>query len=182
MGAKSKQKGANFERIVCRKLSLWISQNKYSDLFWRSAMSGGRATLALKSGEVAVTGAGDISSVHSLGFVLTEHFSVECKAYKELQFRNLIYDKKSGLPDFWVQTRGDATRQGKKPLLVAKRNNMPAVLCLDGAGVEALAVSEDWLRAYFYRQGMYMMLFDTFLTHVDPNKLLALQPDPLKIL
>ena len=45
-----KQKGGEYERTVCKKLSLWVSNGTRDDIFWRSAMSGGRATLQRKKG------------------------------------------------------------------------------------------------------------------------------------
>jgi hypothetical protein len=45
-----KQKGSQFERDVCRELSLWVSHGKQEDVYWRSAMSGGRSTVAALKG------------------------------------------------------------------------------------------------------------------------------------
>ena len=36
-------KGSEFEREMCKCLSLWWTDSKRDDVFWRSAQSGGRA-------------------------------------------------------------------------------------------------------------------------------------------
>jgi len=48
-----KAKGASFERDICRRLSLWVSAGKQEDVFWRSAMSGGRSTVADSSSQIS---------------------------------------------------------------------------------------------------------------------------------
>ena len=44
------KKGGGFERKTLKALSLWISKGERKDIFRRSIMSGGRATIALASG------------------------------------------------------------------------------------------------------------------------------------
>ncbi len=126
----SKQKGGAFERRICRALSLWVSKGKAEDLFWRSAMSGGRATVMYKKGKSAASQAGDISSVALEGHVLTDLFTIECKNYEDLHLHNLVYGGKSGIVDFWKQANTDARRNQKEPMLIAKQNRKPEIICL----------------------------------------------------
>ena len=58
-----KQKGSGFERTICHELSMWISHGKHDDLFWRSSMSGGRATVMFKKGGQNRTQNGDITAI-----------------------------------------------------------------------------------------------------------------------
>src|ERR1700686_1673675 len=108
-----KGKGSSFERKVCKALSLWVSAGKHVDLFWRSAMSGGRATVAhrrqIVQSEAAgttwpsappVRQAGDITAVAPEGHKLTDLFLVECKHYRDLDFDLFIF-KKGRLYQFW---------------------------------------------------------------------------------
>ncbi len=67
-------KGASFERQVCRDLSLWLTEGKHDDCFWRSAMSGGRATVRFKKGRTSRSQAGDISPISGIGEKLTDLF------------------------------------------------------------------------------------------------------------
>jgi hypothetical protein len=176
-----KQKGAEFERKVCKQLSLWISDGERQDIFWRSAMSGGRATVALKSGEKLASQAGDISAIDALGQKFIETFVVECKFYQVISFDDLIYRNKSGIPKFWNQCANDAHKHNKKPFLVVKRNNQKPLLCI---GYTAKVwffddFREGYLRAFFpgarswlaCREGMYVYMFDDFLQQVDPARL-----------
>ena len=123
-------KGYAFERAVCHSLSVWISApEKRTDIFWRSAMSGGRATRAARAGIKNLTQAGDISSVDPLGARLTDHFVIECKAYKDLETLQSFLKDVGKLYRFWVQAQEQAARIDRLPFLIARQNMMPT-LCL----------------------------------------------------
>lgn len=116
-----KQKGAGFEREVCVALSQWLSKGKRKDLLWRSAMSGGRATLGLRKGEKYLSQGGDVSAIDPMGAVLTERFCIEIKFYKDLDLTGLWFGR-GALHNFWVKARDDARKYGKEPMLIAKQN------------------------------------------------------------
>lgn len=123
-----KKKGSAFERDVCRKLSLWVSRGKKSDLFWRSAMSGGRATVARHKGE-SVRQAGDITAVAPEGHVLTDRYYVECKFYRDLDILSFLFHNKGKLAGFWKDTVRESDRHNcREPMLIAKQNNFPTLL------------------------------------------------------
>lgn len=123
----SKRKGSQFERDVCKSLSLWVSGGKDVDLFWRSAMSGGRATVQRKKG-VAVRQGGDICSVAPEGHVFTDRFYCECKSYKQLQIDRFIILGTGKLAAFWKETKKQAALHDKEPLLIAKQNGFPILV------------------------------------------------------
>jgi len=120
-GRGSKAKGSNFERDCCRALSLWVSHGKATDLFWRSAMSGGRATVAHRKG-VSVRQAGDITAVTPEGHSLTDMFYVECKFYKDLNLTSFFLSEKGKLAKFWAETQKQAAIYKRQPMLIAKQN------------------------------------------------------------
>lgn len=124
-----KQKGAAFERKICKELSLWISDGKYTDVFWRSAMSGGRTTVAKARGEVLGAQVGDISSVRREGHELTDRFVVECKCYASLQLDKLIVDS-GRLLKFWHEISAIALDHGKEAMLIAQQKRSPTLLCV----------------------------------------------------
>lgn len=126
-GAASKAKGSQFERDICVKLSLWITNGKRRDVFWRSAMSGGRATVASKRGH-DVRQAGDITAVAPEGHKLTDHVYIECKHYKDLQLESFILTGKGNLAKFWKIACSEAAKRHKQPWLIAKQNNLPTML------------------------------------------------------
>jgi len=126
-----KQKGSAFERDICKRLSLWVSGGVDQDLFWRSAMSGGRATLARKKGVTLNRQAGDICAVAPEGHALTNKFYLECKHYKDLQVGSFMLQDIGLLAKFWRETRAHAKPYGKLPLLIAKQNFVPVMLVTD---------------------------------------------------
>lgn len=134
-----KAKGASFERSVCKALSLWVSHNKHEDVFWRSAMSGGRSTVAYAKGKRLAEQAGDITCIHPIGQAFANRFLMECKTYRDLQYYGLL-SSKGNLVKFWREACRQAQRYGKLPLMVAKQNQQPATVCLSRDGAKLLRV------------------------------------------
>jgi len=124
----SKQKGASNERSVCRQLSLWVTHGTKEDVFWRSAMSGGRATVAKRKGKKLASQAGDISSVDINGHILTDHFYIETKHVKNLCLDRFIVTRTGPLVKYWNTACLEATTYNKQPLLIVKQNLLPALL------------------------------------------------------
>lgn len=158
-----KVKGAEFERQTCKQLSLWISKGAREDIFWRSAMSGGRATIGLAEGKSHTSQSGDISAVDVLGFKFTERFYIECKHYKDLQLKNILYDGPSKLLTFWKDSVTTASAFRKSPILIAKENRIPTFIVLDDFGVRFFnGLSTTWqVNVPMYDASVF--LFDEFL-------------------
>lgn len=163
-----KKKGASFEREICKALSLWVTNGKRGDVFWRSAMSGGRATIFAD-----VRQCGDICAVAPEGAPLVERFFIECKHYKDLQIANWALTGKGHLADFWEETKEQAeihncsTRIDRRPLLIFRQNGFPIMLaCLAERhqelgllppptaviGDASLYRFEDWLKLKYKNQ------------------------------
>lgn len=119
-----KAKGSAFERQVCVALSKWVSHGKESDLFWRSAMSGGRATVARRKG-VNIRQAGDICSVAPEGHAFTDQWFIECKFYKDLGIAQFLLNAKGPLAAFWETAIEQARLCDRNPLLIVKQNGSP---------------------------------------------------------
>jgi hypothetical protein len=162
-----KQKGGNFEREVCKKLSLWVSEGKSDDLFGRSAMSGGRATVRSKKGKETASGQGDITAVVPEGNSLTNKFVIECKNYKSLDFDNYIYGQGS-LLGFWFKLLKDSEKVNKFPMLIMKENRKPVLVGLDFKVSEIMALCVIW-------SGMYIYYLDS-LMQVPLDKMVADSP------
>jgi hypothetical protein len=128
-----KGKGSAFEREICKRLSLWVSHDKREDLYWRSAMSGGRATVGRKQGKDHAHHAGDISATHPDGHKLTNHWYIECKFYRDLQIESALLDSTGSLAKFWKETCTQATAHHKLPMLIAKQNNTKILLAIPNA-------------------------------------------------
>jgi hypothetical protein len=127
-----KQKGSEFERQICKSLSLWVSKGKRDDLYWRSAMSGGRATVQGKRGKVNTSQVGDISCIDPEGQELVNKYVIECKNYKDLHIESLIYGtpKNGSILEFWNVLCILAKGVNKLPMLIAKQNQKPAIVLL----------------------------------------------------
>ena len=178
-----KQKGSAFERVVCKALSLWVSGGKLEDVFWRSAMSGGRATVARKKGRSAEAAAGDISAVRPIGSALLSLFLVECKSYKDLQLHGMFdADMAGGICGMWKKLCIDSAALDKMPMMVAKQNGMKSFVLLNAAGVIALDLDNPKLgkgifQAAFPKADAYMLSLTTMtelgarLTYTEKPKL-----------
>jgi hypothetical protein len=119
----SKAKGSLFERKVCVALSLWVTANARKDVFWRSAMSGGRATVR----GLDVRQAGDVCAVAPEGHVFCQRYYVECKHLKSLDFHCLL--KGTGmLHKHFADTAKKAIKRRLTPLLIARQNGTPIIL------------------------------------------------------
>ena len=154
-----KIKGNAFERKVCVDLSLWLSGGTREDLLWRSAMSGGRSTTAAAKGKRLATQCGDISAIAPEGSKLTDKFLIECKAYRDLNFAGLLL-KRGKLAEFWLETRKQALHYQKHPMLIAKQNQQPIIICLSKEGQIALGLNAHWM---IPPMGLRVVLFDRFL-------------------
>jgi hypothetical protein len=127
---KAKRKGAGkgqaFERKTCRQLSLWVSDGKIDDMFWRTSISGGRATVRFAQGK-ATQAVGDICAVRPEGFVFTDRYFAECKHRKSLDLHAFMFGK-GKLYAFWVQAVQQAIQHKRIPLLIAKQNKVPTIV------------------------------------------------------
>jgi hypothetical protein len=125
-----KQKGASFERYISKQLSLWVSDGESDSLFWRSAMSGGRATLQFKKGIRNKTQAGDLTAIDVRGYNFNEKFTIECKHYKDLKLQSLFFGtpKDHSILEFWNKLAQDSYGINKEPMLISKQNNCPTLL------------------------------------------------------
>ena len=128
-----KQKGGEYERTICKKLSLWVSGNQRDDIFWRSAMSGGRATVQRKKGISNKTQLGDITSIDPLGTFLVGIAIIECKYYRDLKLENLIYKTSvNGIVGMWNTLTNVCKINKKHPILIAKQNFKPDLILING--------------------------------------------------
>jgi hypothetical protein len=130
-----KSKGSTFERKLCTILSNWVSGGKDADLFWRSAISGGRATVAQRKGR-NIKATGDICAVSPKGHELTDHFFIECKHYKSLQVDRFIIGT-GRLAQFWTHAGEQAKSHNLEPMLIARQNMFPILLIVPHGALPA---------------------------------------------
>ena len=157
----SKKKGSAFEREVCKKLSLWVSKGQRQDLFWRSAMSGGRATVAKRSGISLAHQAGDITATHPDGHVLTKTFYIECRFYKNIDLGSLLFGQ-GHTASFWRETVVSALAHRRNPMLIVKQNFI-APLVLVPASREIEKLNCPWSAVAVNDISVAILPFDSML-------------------
>lgn len=158
---KGKAKGSAFEREVCKRLSLWVTNGKSEDVFWRSAMSGGRATVGARKGKDLRRQAGDITAVAPEGHSLTERYYIECKHVKQLRIDRFIVTETGPLADFWKVAKREAERHGRIPMIIARQNQMPTLVLLPYMHVPSSYTGRA-IAAQAPRWGLY--LFEAMLS------------------
>jgi len=102
-----RNKGMQFERDICVKLSLWWSEGERDDIFWRSNASGGRATNRAKQGKSTPGQYGDISAIDPCGEPLLRVAPFELKkGYPKVSVHDLLDIPANHKPSVfweWVQ-------------------------------------------------------------------------------
>ena len=172
-----KQKGTSFERKTAKALSLWLSEGKRDDLLWRSAMSGGRATTGLRTGNRRIAQVGDLSAVDPLGGKLLHHCVVECKSYRNLDFFDGVLNDRGNLYKFWHDLVITAVKFDKQPMLVAHQNGLPPVCLLSAVLCQLFGLTDDLMCVVLprWRQEARMLLFECFLSEAKvPGELVLL--------
>ena len=77
--SKGSAKGSQYERDMCRRLSLWWTANTRDDVFWRSAGSGGRAKVRGRAGRNTAGQHGDVAATDPIGAPLIDVVTIEIK-------------------------------------------------------------------------------------------------------
>lgn len=170
----SNAKGAAFERQTCKALSLWISNGQRDDYFWRTAMSGGRATLGFRQDTKREAQVGDVGLIHEAGRQLTDHFMIECKFYKDLGTRNLIYNLNCKIREFWEVACDEAHEHNRLPFLVFKENTRPVSLMLPHDVINRTYILPNTTLYYVKRMPLDADVFDfeALLNKIQVNTLI----------
>jgi hypothetical protein len=166
-----KGKGGSYEREICEILSLWMSDGKDSDWFWRTAGSGSRGTNR-KSKGMGANQVGDIVAVDEKGAPLTNQYFIECKHYKNLNLDSLIYGtpKNNSILEFWCKTQEDSFYFAKRPVIIARQNNKRDLIGVDQLTKNKLVLNNYWfapLSSYPLLE-LHLYFLEDFLTIVDP--------------
>lgn len=135
---KGRGKGAGFERDTCRDFSKWISRGTRDDVFWRTAMSGGRATQGSRKGKIRDAQLGDLCAIDKSGAPLLQEFIVECKFWNNLDLELFIFLHSGKLTSFWNQVKTQARQRSREPLLVARQNRLETLVIMTEVGYKRL--------------------------------------------
>jgi hypothetical protein len=166
-------KGGDFERRICKELSLWMSDGREKNVFWRTAGSGSRATGASKKGEQNRTQAGDVSAVHPAGAWLIDHFVLELKHVKNLQLFQSVTTQNGELYKFWDKLGRQARAQDKEPLLIACQNRMKILFITSSHGAALLDCGRHVLLTCWWECPAQVCLYEAVLAQRSPHPNLA---------
>lgn len=145
-------KGPSYEREVAKQLSLWWTKGDRDDLCWRTANSGGRATVRGRKGKRTAGHAGDLGATDAAMLPFFRLVTVEAKRgyTAACSLHNLIdppakeskSDKAQNYPAFLRQTRRAARRAGTPYwMLVHRPDRKNAVVFLPMPAADVLLSS-----------------------------------------
>lgn len=121
-----KGKGSAFERHIAKLLSLWWTDQKRDDIFWRSQTSGARATQRKKAGKTTANQDGDLTAMDICGQPLIDFCSIELKCgYPAFTIDGLVNRprlKKSVLKQFVDQCKREVEGTNRFWWLIVKQN------------------------------------------------------------
>lgn len=174
-----KSKGSRYERSVCKRLSMWVTNMKRDDVFWRSSNSGGRATVARQRGRSAAAAAGDICAIDPAGAPFLSLFYVESKHYEHLELGKWVFGQAGKRDKFWDKPCKEAREEQRTPFIVLKQNHRPELLATNEQGyhiLQALVADSDLIPVSFFPRmavgGAWVFLFQDFLTECSHDRLL----------
>ena len=133
MGGKGPSKGANFEREVCKILSLWFTQGKRDDIFWRTSGSGARAKTRMKQGMKTFGQYGDVQATDPIGQPLIDLCIIEIKrGYGSVSCSDAIDVpiNKNTIWREWISKLEKDRKEAGVPfwLLITKRNRRETIV------------------------------------------------------
>ncbi len=132
MSSRGPEKGGEFERLICRMFTKWLTGNERPEVLWRSATSGAKATQDAKAGRQSKMG-GDLVAIASEGQPLVDVFSIECKDRKSYGKIEGFFKEQGEVWQWWGQCVHDAEVSNREPLMVFKGNRTPIYImyCID---------------------------------------------------
>ena len=178
-------KGSQFERDICRRLSLWWSDDKRDDLFWRTSQSGGRATTRRKKGKETEGHAGDITSTSEKGIALTKLIAFELKRGYSKEHPFSLVDKppkaKPQVYEQWIRQAYASQRNGgcRFWAIIHKRDRREVtislpILFLSVTGRSILMGCSQYAQIKITGKNkkeliFFTIKFDDFIKHVKPS-------------
>ena len=131
-------KGSQFEREICKLLSMWWTDGERDDIFWRTSQSGGRATS--RRGRSTKYQHGDVTFTDPIGAPLIELFTIELKrGYSKANVHGVLDRQELAKQETFeahVEQARKAQRAANTPywMLIQRRNQRHAVVWVPSAG------------------------------------------------
>lgn len=182
-------KGSSFERKVCKQLSLWWTNGKRKDVFWRTSGSGATATSRKKRDQEMFGQHGDVQATDPIGQLLIDLFAIEIKkGYTRKTIFDLVdklsVETKQPYRQFLNQAISSSVNaEAFSWMLIAKRDYKETMVYLDavvmfddlaesGACVgKAFPAFVAWLDTDHGRRKIYGTTLSEFFKYVKPKHL-----------
>jgi hypothetical protein len=149
------KKGAAYERTLAVMFSLWISDGKREDILWRTAMSGGRATVKRSKGKSADAQAGDLGSIDPMGDWFASTFLIEAKRYHSFEWHRDVAEPSTATAtkatkrplEIFLHTRVEAKQSGRfAPLVILRGDRCPDLVMTTGKGYRKLCPRKNSIK------------------------------------
>jgi len=130
-------KGSQFERDICRELSLWWSDGERDDIFWRTSGSGARATTRRRQEKKTAYEAGDVGFRCPTGKLFVDYFLLELKRGYSAGISVLdLIDKGTGKKPLLLQWQEKVEKekeftQRSWTLIIFRRNSRRTCMLMD---------------------------------------------------
>lgn len=174
---RGKNKGGSFEREMCKKLSLWWTKGERDDVFWRSASSGGMATIRSRKGSSTFGQHGDVQATDPMGQPLIDLVAIELKrGYSSATLHDLLDKKRRNC--IWDKHLEQAKRSAQDSssltwLIIAKRDRRESIVVLPAILWKGLSGGKKPKRPYGYIGGegtyedLVVLRLDNFFENVS---------------
>lgn len=171
---KPGQKGAEFERLIGRFLSLWLTRGERDDIFRRNVLSGGQYTVSTKTGK-ARGRSGDMVDNHPIAQHFVARYCVECKFYRDLGLPGFLFETHSFLHTVIAKTSKQAAQEGKHWLVIAKQNQRETIILFTDSSIRLQLIADLPHHIAHLgipgREPVYIMPLGQFL-RIDPTPFL----------
>ena len=170
----SNSKGGEFERLVCRMFTKWLTGNERPEVLWRSATSGAKATQDAKAGRQSKMG-GDLVAIAPEGQPLIDVFSIECKDRKSYGKIEGFFQEQGEIWEWWGQCVNDADISNREPLMVFKGYRTPIYIayCIDIIDDLFVGYPDRLVKQEGELRDIGIAVFDDWLEHYKPKHLFS---------
>lgn len=123
-------KGNDFEWVIARKLSLWLTGGKDKTQLVRSIQSGGNANLKVSASRPEYQ-VGDLAPNGPQGEEFRRRFGVECKNYHlDPDWWHLFSYETWVVEGWWKKISSECDPYHLTPLLIMRRDRFPVVVAV----------------------------------------------------
>ena len=159
----SKGKGSEFERDICKYLSVWLTGKEKPYQFWRMPASGGLATISEENADMS----GDIRALTQEAAFVTDTFSIEAKnGYPTTDFHQHFANTKTfNIKAFWKQCIGDARISNKYAMLIFKKKGKKPIIGIESTvndKIKGILISLPSMSIKFSKQEYPEIVFYDF--------------------